>query len=175
MADINAEVGHARREHRQIQKSKKDIRAGRTRPADELLRELQEKTIVKNLNQTCFATPSQWEGSVGTRGSIFIRYRHGVLRVDLSKTNRKAWENGVTILKKEIGDRFNGYMETSDMKRELSAICRFQGRTKMHEDWYSLKRIGKTARRKRQTKLMAAYERVVKRHGKTFEKLARVK
>lgn len=133
------------------------------------------KLVVTTLRQTCLAIPSQWEGRIGARGSIYIRYRHGVLRVDLSKMNRKAWDDGVTIFKKEIGDRFAGFLETSDMKRELSAICRFQGRTKMHEDWYSLKRIGKTARRKRQIKLMAAYERVVKRHGKTFEKLARVK
>lgn len=87
------------------------------------------------MRQTCPVAPAQWEGNIGARGSIYIRYRHGVLRVDLSKTRQKAWQTGVTVFRKEIGDKRDGYMGTKEMKRELVGLCHFQGRTKIDPGW----------------------------------------
>ena len=68
--------------------------------------------IVKELENTCMACPSQWEGKTVANEEVYIRYRWGTLRVDL---------NGETIFSADCGDAYDGSMETDEML-ELTGI-----------------------------------------------------
>lgn len=39
---------------------------------------------VKEIQQTCGACPAQWEGETDTHERVYVRYRWGVLRVDIN-------------------------------------------------------------------------------------------
>lgn len=100
----------------------------------------QAKIIVKNLTQICLAAPSSWEGRLGSKGFVYIKYRWGVLRVYRTAREEETIEKRSQIFEKRLGGRFDGYMETNEMKMKLAGLFRFQGRTKMHEDWHALQR-----------------------------------
>lgn len=66
---------------------------------------------IKTLIQTCAACPSQWEGKLESGEDIYIRYRWGVLRIDI---------NGQTVHKEFLGDDLDGYLSTEELKQHLS-------------------------------------------------------
>lgn len=72
---------------------------------------------VTNLKKTCEACPAQWEGRSGSN-SIYIRYRHGILRADV---------NGVTVYENCVGEPLSGSMETNHMRRHLRNTFAFRG------------------------------------------------
>lgn len=86
---------------------------------------------VYDLRRTCLAAPSQWEGRVGEQGSIYIRYRWGRLHARASLTTPDAVAQGSSIFDDDIGsrtgDRLDGSMETEEMQRRLTGLCRFHG------------------------------------------------
>ncbi len=54
--------------------------------------------VVTTLTQTCSACPSQWEGRTADNRAVYIRYRHGYLRIEVSEpggtqhgTDTVAW------------------------------------------------------------------------------------
>lgn len=61
---------------------------------------------INNLEQTCFACPSQWEGRTEDDEYVYIRYRYGIL----------SWKVGDSI-KGEIyhGGEMDGVMDTGTM------------------------------------------------------------
>lgn len=85
---------------------------------------------VYNLCRTCIACPSQWEGRVGDQGSIYIRYRHGIMRVHVSLTGDDAYDGEIVFdedVGRQIGDRGGGYLETAQMQELLAHLFRFHG------------------------------------------------
>jgi hypothetical protein len=66
---------------------------------------------VSELRRTCLACPSQWGGKIDERGSIYIRYRWGLLRVWMSG-EAEAWRTGRPVFKQQIGALGTGLWET---------------------------------------------------------------
>jgi len=74
------------------------------------------KYIVKEITQTCFACPSQWEGTTKDGEEIYIRYRWGGLSVEI---------NGEEIFHKGIGGGLDGCMSFSELKKNTKKILDF--------------------------------------------------
>jgi hypothetical protein len=70
------------------------------------------KIVVKNLEQTTEACPSQWEGEDIEGNKIYIRYRHGGLRLDV---------NGDSRYSMSYGDNWDGCMDTDKMLELLES------------------------------------------------------
>lgn len=67
--------------------------------------------LIVKLKQTCHACPSQWEGKTDNGKDVYIRYRWGILRVDL---------NGSEIFCEDIaGDGLDGVLSTEELKTVL--------------------------------------------------------
>lgn len=62
---------------------------------------------VKSIKQTCCACPSQWVGETDDGQTIYARYRWGCFSLDL---------DGAEVLRKQVGDEFDGTMETEEMQ-----------------------------------------------------------
>lgn len=85
---------------------------------------------IKNLIQTCYAYPSQWEAETEDNRIIYIHYRHGVLRVGIGDTLSNAIDNSIkdsTNIKNSTffkikGDKFDGIMTTEKMLKETGLI-----------------------------------------------------
>jgi hypothetical protein len=67
---------------------------------------------VKRIKNTCGACPSQWEGTTESGDSIYIRLRHGSLRVDLK---------GDTIYH-SYPDGFDGCMNYEELKAHVGHL-----------------------------------------------------
>lgn len=61
---------------------------------------------VKKIESTCYACPSQWEGTTESGKSIFVHYRNGLLRVEIG---------GICALSKKIGRMFDGLIDLADV------------------------------------------------------------
>ena len=81
--------------------------------------------VVRQLRQMTTDTPAQWQGRVGERGSIYIRYRWGVLTARVSETSSDPWEDSQIIFDQEVGERLSGYLTTAEMQAALAAVCHF--------------------------------------------------
>ena len=68
---------------------------------------------VKEITQTCFACPSQWEGKTIGGDEVYIRYRHGDLRVDIN--DNTVWGDG-------FGDPLDGFMTYDELKINLKDV-----------------------------------------------------
>lgn len=66
---------------------------------------------LKELYRTCYACPSQWEGITEDGSSIYVRYRFGVLNVDIEINHE--WE---TIFYENVGESYCGVMSFSGLK-----------------------------------------------------------
>lgn len=62
------------------------------------------------LNQTCFACPSQWEAKTIDNKDVFIRVRHGFLRLEVD--NETIFSGNP--------DGVDGVMSTSDMIKYIN-------------------------------------------------------
>jgi hypothetical protein len=59
--------------------------------------------IIAKIKQTCFACPSQWEGTTEDGKDVYIRFRWGCLRMDI---------NGETVAEMDVGeDGMSGCMD----------------------------------------------------------------
>jgi hypothetical protein len=96
---------------------------------------------VYDLRRTCIACPSQWEGRIGDHGSIYIRYRWGVLTVRISMTDGNAVAVDSCFYEDDLGrrtgDRLGGYMDTDEMWQALEGVCHFNGECD-EESWQEL-------------------------------------
>jgi hypothetical protein len=68
---------------------------------------------VASLTKTCDACPAQWEGRTDKGEDVYIRYRWGSLRVDVS---------GATVLLLNSGDAFAGWMEFEELQQLSSPV-----------------------------------------------------
>lgn len=62
--------------------------------------------VIKYLEQTCSACPSQWEGTFTDGSEAYIRYRHGWLSVD---------KDDESVFEARIGGNFDGYIELDEV------------------------------------------------------------
>lgn len=76
-----------------------------------------KKPKVVELEMTCNACPSQWEGKTKSGRDVYIRYRYGILAVSL---------DGEYIYTKGYGGDLDGVMDTNEMQRKLKKVLRFQ-------------------------------------------------
>lgn len=77
---------------------------------------------IKNLECTCEACPSQWEGTTINGEAIYIRYRWGRLTIRLSKpdgTIEDAVENGKLLYDKQIGDGMDGVISLEEVIEKI--------------------------------------------------------
>lgn len=65
-----------------------------------------QEIVLTDLEITCGACPSQWEGETVEGKSFYARYRWGFLRVDI---------NGETVFSINYGDDNCGVMDTDEM------------------------------------------------------------
>ena len=63
--------------------------------------------VIKELRQTCSASPSQWEGADNEGNSIYVRYRWGHLSIE---------KNGEEILGKQLGHHLDGRLAYDELK-----------------------------------------------------------
>lgn len=61
---------------------------------------------IRNLVQTCWACPSQWSAKTEDGDEVYIRYRWGVLTMDVAN---------VLVQEVEAGDGLDGFMTERQM------------------------------------------------------------
>jgi hypothetical protein len=86
--------------------------------------------VVRGLKMTSKAAPSAWEGRVGERGSIAIRYRWGGLTVYVSYESDYPWD-GELVFEGLVGDdpgerTGNSSCSEEEMKAALADVCLFE-------------------------------------------------
>ncbi len=77
---------------------------------------ISDKPLVTELNRTCFACPSKWEGCTEDGQHVYIRYRWGFLSASVGNDQ---------IYGASHGDSLDGDMSNEDMKNALSGVLRF--------------------------------------------------
>ena len=68
---------------------------------------------IKEITQTCYACPSQWEGTTVDGEAIYIRYRWGILRIDLDHE---------TVFEQDMGDELDGYLDWEEVEDILEEL-----------------------------------------------------
>ncbi len=61
--------------------------------------------IVTRIVNTCTACPSQWEGVTSDNRRVYIRYRHGGLRIGIGHTQNEAVADDTTYTA-HLGDEY---------------------------------------------------------------------
>ena len=73
---------------------------------------------IVQLERTCIACPSQWEGELDTGQSVYIRFRHGQLTIDIDDT---------CVLSIVCSDRLDGSMSNEALisltKAKFNYMC----------------------------------------------------
>jgi hypothetical protein len=78
--------------------------------------------VAKNLEQTCFACPSQWEGETVDGKKFYIRYRFGWLSLHLFKYE---FADSIVIAEMAVGPSMRGIMSFEEMQEHLWRYIRF--------------------------------------------------
>ena len=74
---------------------------------------------VKEINMTCMACPSQWEGFLEDGRMFYARYRWGYLTLNLSLAPTEDVSvaiHGNRLISKSIGDPYEGIMTTEELQ-----------------------------------------------------------
>jgi hypothetical protein len=103
--------------------------------------------VVVALTQTCLAVPSQWEGELDNGRSLYVRYRHGLLRVGVGEGLSEAIKNSApeTALHCErLGDQHDGVMSSEELHERLRGVLEFADGLVVEEDpeWSSTPSAG---------------------------------
>ena len=79
---------------------------------------------VKEIERTCIACPSQWEGKTDDDRPIYIRYRWGYLSVCLGPSGGDIWSavGGEEIYGKQLGDDLDGFLTYQRLREVLSGV-----------------------------------------------------
>jgi len=87
-----------------------------------------EAPRVVALKKTSPACPSQWEGSLEDRRTVYARYRHGELSVGVGDDLDAAVHNGWTdqaLFAEYVGDALDGFMDFEELKAHLYGLLEF--------------------------------------------------
>lgn len=79
-----------------------------------------KKRVVVELEKTCYACPSQWEGRTDDGGYVYVRYRHGGLSVGFGGTLEDAIDDDTIY--REIGDGDSGFMDADELKAAVPEV-----------------------------------------------------
>jgi hypothetical protein len=63
--------------------------------------------VVREIRKTCSACPAQWEGFTRDGRGIYVRFRYGSLRIDIS---------GETVFRRELSDGLDGCLSYAQLK-----------------------------------------------------------
>jgi hypothetical protein len=70
--------------------------------------------IIASIIQTCSACPSQWSGKTLEGEDVYIRYRHGCLRMDI---------NGNTVYEAdEVDDDYDSYIDLQEALQHIGGV-----------------------------------------------------
>jgi hypothetical protein len=70
---------------------------------------------IKNLKQTCYACPSQWEAETVDSKPVYIRYRWGYLSFRIGQTGQELVSEYEEVFGIQFGDGLDGFLTTGDM------------------------------------------------------------
>lgn len=96
---------------------------------------------LSNLQRTCIACPSAWEGETEDGREVYIRYRYGQLVSYIGSPSliEPVWKNETVILREivEVGSQGDGSMDTSEMLEQTG--FEYEGETNsIDEDLYEI-------------------------------------
>lgn len=74
---------------------------------------MSDNSKVLHLTNTCYACPSQWEGTSESGDDIYIRYRWGGFRIEV---------NGQVVHRQAIGDGLDGFISNEDLAKILKSL-----------------------------------------------------
>jgi hypothetical protein len=78
-----------------------------------------------SLEKTCPACPSQWSAETLDGEYVYVRYRWGSLRIDVSPS-KEAWpDQGETVFKRDIGGSLDGTISWDEVK-DVAPIHEFK-------------------------------------------------
>ena len=105
----------------------------------EALRERKAPSIVA-LTQTCLLMPSQWEGELDDGRSLYVRYRHGLLRVGVGEGAKDASRNSAAesaLCCKQIEDADEDMMSFKELRGHLRGVLEFPDElvVELDPDW----------------------------------------
>ena len=94
------------------------------------------------LTQTCLVMPSQWEGELDDGRSLYVRYRHGLLRVGAGEGAKDASRNSATesaLCCKQIEDADEDMMSFKELRGHLRGVLEFPDElvVELDPDWGS--------------------------------------
>lgn len=87
----------------------------------------EERLGLRELWQTCSACPSQWEGITEDGRSIYVRYRWGTLTWGFGDTLDAAVDESIRSQGKQLGEEFDGELDTYTMLDELNLAAPNRG------------------------------------------------
>lgn len=79
------------------------------------------------VEQTCGACPSQWEGTDTEHRPVYIRYRHGYLSVRIGPVDGDIGSavDGEEILGTALGDALDGVLSEEELREVTKAVLEF--------------------------------------------------
>lgn len=100
-----------------------------------------DEVILTDLVQTCEACPAQWEGRTILDQAVYIRYRHGILLVEVDNATVWRWR---------LGEAYDGYLDEIDLFKQCEGqlSAEWLGRT-LTESEANWRRVWEEARAKR--------------------------
>jgi hypothetical protein len=72
---------------------------------------------IKEIQQTCSACPSQWEGKTDKGEELYCRYRWGYLSVEI---------NNKVIFGEQLGNDFHGIMDIDELIKYTKNVLNFE-------------------------------------------------
>ena len=84
--------------------------------------------LVKEIEQTLEACPSQWEGVTVDDRCIYIRYRWGFLSVRIGPPGDKsefAGVRGKEIFRKKLGGPYDGILSQEELVEVTNGVIQF--------------------------------------------------
>jgi hypothetical protein len=79
---------------------------------------------VTELQQTCEASPSQWEGRTADDQPVYVRYRWGKLAVHIAEPGDDLWQAvlGNAMFEWDSGDGLDGYIPLERVRALTSGV-----------------------------------------------------
>lgn len=96
----------------------------------------EERIVVVSLEEGGTACPTQWEGTTDDGKEVYIRYRHGRLRVECDR----QW-----IYSEVVGEVFDGAMKTEEMQAHTASVIDWSKAVVVRhemEPWYPFEGVG---------------------------------
>lgn len=73
-------------------------------------------TTVQNLERTCYACPSQWEGTTMENEPVYVRYRWGHLTVQIGSPGEIGAYSSPVVFQRNYGDELDGVLNEQELE-----------------------------------------------------------